>query len=830
MDREQTLAFANNLLDWGVPVIVCKPRPPLYDEVVPIVSWRNVTNAAQCRPMLEQYEHGVDALAMVGGYGIDLIDVDTKAGGSIEPFGDLRHYGITRTPSGGRHYVITSTGLRKIQGLEVGGAPVGDYIGGTAGHESRMLGFLPGSHRPKYGDVQYGFVEPWDVEGAVLGEVDEKVREILEAAGGSQDLVEVYVDDSPERDPVDGVHPYAQAAVDEELARLDALPRPWAPGSYWDDTTYEVACNLLRWANSRWTGYSEDDALADLLAHAPADDRWGERQHRAKWTSAVESVGAGGRMSPDDPRGDFEVEAAPRVKAGIDVTSMPNAHDFLFRMIGREGTALAGLFRRDTDLVYTPRVGEDGYVERAGDMEDGPMQIRRMSAVALCAYINRRYRVFRWTKGTATTPRAVVDAMFPKEPALQAVEAPELLESLRPLRAVSHTPVARADGSIMDRPGYDPASSMLFLPDRGLRVPDSHRGMEIVDEMLEGFPFVTVHDRANYLAALLTPLLRQMVPPPYPLIAIGAPQPGSGKGLLARLLRILHGGVFRSEMTRDGAELRKQITSILDTTSAPVVTFDNLTGVLRSPILDGLLTSAEWTDRILGLSEDRRIPNDRLWTITGNNLALGGDLKRRTVWVTIDPKMEHPEQRTEFRHPELAAWVEENRGEVLAALLGMVTTWVDGGKKLPPQERTDDFGVWQKTMSGILLANGVEGRLNHEASVRQVGLEDEDEWGLFLAAVERRFGHDRWQVKQVMAAVDMGDIEVEVLPGEIADKMRFDARTASKSLGRWVQNRADRWFDGRCTKAAGQDRNKVKYWRIATPQTEASLHEDRRLL
>jgi hypothetical protein len=336
VNRDETLAFANELLDWGIPVIVCKPRGD-GDEVVPIVSWRNVTNAAQCRDMLDQYDHGVDALALVGGYGIDLIDVDTKAGGSIDPFGDLKHYGVTRTPSGGRHYVITSTGLRKIQGLTVDGQAVGDYIGGTTGHESRMLGFLPGSHRPKYGDAQYTFEERWDVEGAVLGAVDDKVREILEAAGGDQDAVEAYIDDSPDRDPVDGVHPYAQGSIDEELRRLDDLPRPWSPGSYWDDTTFQVACNLLRWANSGWTGYTEDDARADLLARAPSDDRWGAKEHLAKWRSAKEAVGGAGRMSPDDPRNDFDVEPEPvsRPKQGIDVSSPADALDVVFRMIGQ---------------------------------------------------------------------------------------------------------------------------------------------------------------------------------------------------------------------------------------------------------------------------------------------------------------------------------------------------------------------------------------------------------------------------------------------------------------------------------------------------------------
>ena len=160
LTREETLAFANELLDWGVPVIVCKPLPGGGD-VVPIRAWGTITNAAQCREDLDRYEHGRDALALIGGYGIDLIDVDAKDDGTIEPFSDFKHYGITKTPSGGWHYVITSTGLKRKQKMSIDGVFVGDYIGGTTGHKSRMIGFLPGSVRPKYGDVQYEFEEPW---------------------------------------------------------------------------------------------------------------------------------------------------------------------------------------------------------------------------------------------------------------------------------------------------------------------------------------------------------------------------------------------------------------------------------------------------------------------------------------------------------------------------------------------------------------------------------------------------------------------------------------------------------------------------------------------
>lgn len=98
---------------------------------------------------------------------------------------------------------------------------------------------------------------------------------------------------------VEGLHPYAAAAVAAELHRLDTLPRPWREKeSHWDTTTYEVACNLLELANSPWSGYSVAQAKADLLRHAPADEVWGRREHEQKWESAVKTVGTSGRPEP----------------------------------------------------------------------------------------------------------------------------------------------------------------------------------------------------------------------------------------------------------------------------------------------------------------------------------------------------------------------------------------------------------------------------------------------------------------------------------------------------------------------------------------------------
>jgi hypothetical protein len=831
MDREETLAFAYELLKWNVPVIVCRPKQGT-DDMIPIQSWKNITNAAQCD--LSSYRHGTDALALIGGHGIDVIDVDTKADppGSIEPFGEFACYGVTVTPSGGRHYVVTSTGLKKMKNLTVDGRFVGDYVGGDVGREGRLIAYLPGSHRPnKYGGVQYGIEVPWDVEGAVLAAPDRGVIKTLQRAreqsgAGDGDQGE-YVDLSPPRDPIDGVAPKAKMYVDLELQKLDRLAAdlPWAPGMHWDDEVYESACTLLRLANSNWTGYTHDDALADLLEHAPRDDRWGEAQHMEKWQSAKESVGIGGRMNPDDPAVDFVDLGPAPVTLSVDVTNPHDAYEWLVRHVGKEGSSLAGMFRRGEDLVHTPRVGEEGYVEPHEDgHEDGPAQVRRMSPVALQAYLANHVRVFRFSGSGAN--RAQHPTLFPDKPAAMAAAAPEHLRQARPLRGVTHTPLVRADGSVLSEPGYDRATRLLYMPQKGLRVPRRHGGLALIDEVIEGFPFKTEHHRANYVGMMLSPLLRELLGGSlYPMLVVNAHQPGSGKSLLARVLRIVHGGVLRGEVPREAAELEKQITAILDTTSAPVVTFDNVSGTLRSSVLDSLLTTKTWTGRILGAGLMRTFPNDRLWVITGNNVQLGGDMERRVVWVTIDPGMAHPEQRTDFRHLDLPGFVEQNRGEILAALMGLVTDWVEAGRPSAGLTRTDDFGRWQETVGAILRHAGVPGVLNHEESKEKVGLADEEEWGVFLGALHRARGRSKWTVKDVLEAVGLdGGVEEEELPDDVVEKMRRGA-AANKTLGWWLKNRADRWAETPTgaqlsVRRAGSTRTGVAAWQVVTPDEE----------
>ncbi len=550
------------------------------------------------------------------------------------------------------------------------------------------------------------------------------------------------------------------------------------------------------------------------------------------------------RVTPTEPVGITPAVAAPEPAAParplrapeIDVTNPATAAEWLRSEAGRN--RLAGLFHRAGQVVHTPREGEEGYIP-LGDVgidEDGPAQVRPVTDSALASRITYTYGVYRMVKrGEDYEP---VAALFPRSAARTALDVPDMLPNLRQLRGVIHSPVVRPDGTLIEAPGYDRATGLLHLPEPGLtvpRVPDRPTPAELaaavalVDEMLAGFPFVSEHYRANYIGALITPLLRAIAPPPYKLHAIEAHQPGSGKTLLANLARHIHGGVFRAEMPDDDAELRKQITAILTITTGPVVVLDNVSGALKSSTLAGLLTSPLWDDRPLGSTSWTRAANDRLWTITGNNLSVGGDLPRRTLRTVIDPGQPNPELRTGFAIADLEEWVKARRGELLAALLTIVRAWVVAGMPIPPPRASDGYARWVHTISGILAVAGIEGTFDDGSTQVEIGTDD-DEWAEFLAAAHRALGTRPWTAKELLDDIDTGNlinpgrIPVDALPADLEAKItRADGvGKLARPLTWWLRNRDGRWAGGLTVRAAGVDAHKTKLWQIHLDESRSS--------
>ncbi|CAM3429480.1 AAA family ATPase [Dermacoccus barathri] len=121
--------------------------------------------------------------------------------------------------------------------------------------------------------------------------------------------------------PAPALDPYAARAIASELARLDACEAQGWNGEPWDATTFTVACNLIEFANSEWSGYGIERAEADLLEHAPTDPEFGPHEHAAKWRSALKKVGNGDRPNPHStPADDF----GPLGDPGVALTTAPD--------------------------------------------------------------------------------------------------------------------------------------------------------------------------------------------------------------------------------------------------------------------------------------------------------------------------------------------------------------------------------------------------------------------------------------------------------------------------------------------------------------------------
>ncbi len=537
----------------------------------------------------------------------------------------------------------------------------------------------------------------------------------------------------------------------------------------------------------------------------------------------------------------------PREK--INVSSPAVAADWLRQELGRG--ELSCLFRRKGLIVHTPRVGEAGYIppteEQAKQgIDHGPAQVQPVTTAQIKALVEVRYQVGKNReveeddgKGGTRKRKRWQSELFPSAAATSAVEGGRIGEgapNLQELHSITHTPLLRPDGSVLSVPGYDTSTGTLYLPDQDLvvpAVPDRPSAAQVKAAVqflllpIAEFPFIEPAHRANWLGYAFTPILRPKLKPPYQALLIDATNPGSGKGFLMGMLIRLHGGTLRGALPDSNEEMRKQITSALVDTTAPFIVFDNVTGTVRSPALEALLTTEVWNDRWLGQNRDIHVPNDRIWGFTGNNARVGGDLARRTNPVSLDPGVADPQNRTGFKlHPP--TWMAQNRGKYIAALLTVARAWILDGAPTDIT-RSDDYREWAGSIRGLLQWAQVDGMFGGDVAGVAVGSSDDAECGNVLAAVHDAFGAAEFEVRQVTERLGTSmdgteRIDTALLPGDLARKFsmaRNDDGDFRKSLGWWFRNREGRFAAGWRTRRVSDRKARVARYVIDAPREDA---------
>jgi hypothetical protein len=269
-----------------------------------------------------------------------------------------------------------------------------------------------------------------------------------------------------------------------------------------------------------------------------------------------------------------------------------------------------------------------------------------------------------------------------------AVHARGHWPGLRHLEAVVDYPVLRPDGTVLARAGYDPDTGLLLEPaGESFNLPDRVSKDQAVAaaggllEVVADFPFERDVHRAAWLAGLLTPLARFAYHGPAPLFLVDANVRAAGKGLLLDCIsRIVTGERFTiATYTDDAEELRKRITSLV-LAGDRLVLFDNLEGKFGNAPLDAALTGTNWKDRVLGANRMAEGPLYMTWYATGNNVTIAADTARRVCHVRLESPEERPEERRDFRHRDLLAWVGANRPRLLAAALTVLRGYCAAGR------------------------------------------------------------------------------------------------------------------------------------------------------
>ena len=353
------------------------------------------------------------------------------------------------------------------------------------------------------------------------------------------------------------------------------------------------------------------------------------------------------------------------------------------------------------------------------------------------------------------------------------------------LERVTEVPVLAPDGSVHDRPGYDPSSRCFYESANGLKVPripkrpgendvDDARSL-ILDELLVDFKFVSDAERAHAVCFMIEPFVRVMIKGSTPLYLFEAPTPGTGKTLLAECLAVPTLGERRLELmaeARDPDEWRKRLTSKLRTAPAFLV-IDNVKRPLESGPLAMMLTAGVVEDRLLGVSEMVSLPVRCTIAATANNVQLSDEMTRRVVRSRQDTGMENPEEREGFRN-ELPAWAHEHRGKLIWAVLTLARAWVAEGCPAGPEKPLGSFESWTRVMGGILKVAGIDGMLTNLGDVRAQSRDSEH--ADFLHAVYKEFKEAEFMAADVAAiarsVLRLGDVGHEAAALRVGHRLR----------------------------------------------------------
>ena len=322
-----------------------------------------------------------------------------------------------------------------------------------------------------------------------------------------------------------------------------------------------------------------------------------------------------------------------------------------------------------------------------------------------------------------TTLLSMLEALLPHE-----------IDAMRRVDQITRSPVFTPSGAFIKDVGYvDEVHTLIHdCPTIDMDAfPTQAQALAYLEDIFKDFPFASRSEWANYLGALLTPMMRHMYTGPTPWLLIEANVPGAGKSLLAKCIQLIYGySANMDNLPVEEKEIAKTVATSLRT-ARPVVTYDNVKVVIDSATIEAVATASdEFTMRLLGTQEALTSRVRTLFVITSNNARMGLDAARRFIRVRLQ-KDHHTVAGTDLPDHtirDLETYVTSSRAAILSALARIILDWVADGQVVSPSVMiVPTYEAFSRHIGGCLHHAGMTEWGDNAQDLHQ-NMQSLDEW------------------------------------------------------------------------------------------------------
>lgn len=469
----------------------------------------------------------------------------------------------------------------------------------------------------------------------------------------------------------------------------------------------------------------------------------------------------------------------------------------------------------------------------------GEERALRLAALPPAALLDRFERAVRFEKHSQTHGYVPTDC--PKGFAERYLardgkwKAPTLL-------GVVTAPTLLADGRVLETPGYDPASGLLFDPlsvvfppvPASPTKPEALAALGRLKEPLKHFPFANDASMSVAISGVLSAVGRRAVATA-PMHGATAPVAGSGKSKLMDYASVILTGHKAAVIAADNDDIRNSLAAAM-LAGADFIGFDNVSRPIGGELLNQALTQSSVVIRLFHTLESRTVPCSAVVFCNGNNLEVLGDTTRRCLMARLEPTVERPElQRFDFDPVELAS---QRRAQLVVDALTVLRAWIEHGQR----ERTwmptplGSFEQWSRLVREALIWLGEADPIDTMEEIRGV---DPELTALrqMAAAWLRVFGSTEMVTTSqvITAAVKEEEEEEEGEKEKKKKRLNPDLLEAvglvaggkdwSRTLGKWLSRSKDRIISttaGRFRFKRDDSMSSTRWW-LEDIEAEAAL-------